>query len=149
VCDRGFALSLMIDPWVVAPVLSQPSLPLPLSAAHRADLGISPTELEEVTARVQSGVSVLGLRFTEDRVCPRERFETLRRELDSGFEEIQIDSRPGNPDQIPVEAHSVLTVHLVDQAGHPTYRALERVLGMFEERLLRARAAPPPGPNET
>jgi len=32
-------------------------------------------------------------------------------------------------------AHSVLTEELVDEDGHPTKQALERVLGFFEERL--------------
>jgi hypothetical protein len=82
----GFALSLMVDPCVMAPVLSQPSLPLPVTAGHRAALGISPAELAEVKARCGQGVTVLGLRFTGDRLCPPERFATLRRELGAGFE---------------------------------------------------------------
>ena len=83
---------------------------------------------------------MLGLRFTHDRMCPGERFETLRRALGSGFEGIEIDSGPGNPHGIPRTAHSVLTVDLVDRPGHPTHEALERVLARFRERLLTAHA---------
>ena len=132
----GFALALMVDPSVMAPVLSQPSCPFPISAAHRAAIDVSPEELATVKQRVAGGVPVLGLRFTHDRACPPERFETLRRELGSGFEAIEINSGPGNPHGIPQKAHSVLTVDLVDREGHPTRAALDRVLRFFRERLL-------------
>jgi hypothetical protein len=84
---------------------------------------------------VQAGCGVLGLRFSADFMCPHARFVQLRHELGSGFEGIEIDSGPGNPYGIPKKAHSVLTEDLVDEAGHPTREALERVLGMFRERL--------------
>ena len=72
---------------------------------------------------------MLGLRFSADRGCPAERFATLRRELGGGFEAIEVDSSPANPYGIPGRAHAVLTVDLVDEAGHPTRVALDRVLG--------------------
>jgi dienelactone hydrolase len=75
------------------------------------------------------------MRFTADPLCPPERFETLRRELGEGFEGIEIDSSPGNPHGFGREAHSVVTTELVDEAGHPTRDALDRVLGLFRERL--------------
>ncbi len=78
---------------------------------------------------------MLGLRFTADPMCPAERFATLRRELGAGFEAIEIDSGSGNPHGIPRTAHSVVTQDLVDEAGHPTRVALERVLAFFQERL--------------
>jgi dienelactone hydrolase len=84
----------------------------------------------------EEGARVLGLRFTEDPYVPPERFETLRRELGDGFESIEIDSGRGNPHGIKRTAHSVVTVDLVDEEGHPTRAALERVLGFFRERLL-------------
>lgn len=136
-CLTGnFALSLMVDEAVMAPVLSQPSLPFPIGKARRAGLHVSPAELSVVKKRSAAGCGVLGLRFTHDPMCPPERFEALRRELGSGFEGIEIDSGPGNPHGIPRSAHSVLTKDLVDQEGHPTRAALDRVLGFFRERLL-------------
>ncbi len=138
-CLTGnFALALMVDPSVLAPVLSQPSLPFPLTAAHRAALHLSNAELVEVRRRTREGCGVLGLRFTADPMCPAARFATLRRELGDGFEGIEIDSSPGNPHGIPRSAHSVLTTHLVDAEGHPTRAALDRVLALFRERLLGA-----------
>ncbi len=132
----GFALSLMVDPCVMAPVLSQPSLPtLPLTKQRKAALGISPEEFALARARARAGTKVLGLRFTGDPLCPAERFETLRRELGDGFEGMEIDSSPGNPHGIPRDAHGVLTNHFVDREGHPTREALDRVLAMFRERL--------------
>ena len=132
----GFALSLMVDEVVMAPVLSQPAMPL-FGSGHGAALGISDSQLEIVKERAQTGVSVLGLRFSGDPKCPPERFATLKRELgSSGFEAIEIDSSKGNPYNIPEDAHSVLTTELVFKDGHPTKEALDRVLAFFKERLL-------------
>jgi dienelactone hydrolase len=135
-CLTGnFALALMVDESVMAPVLSQPSLPFPVTRAHRAALHLSPEALEVVKRRAAAGCGVLGLRFTHDPLCPGERFERLRQELGSGFEAIEIDSSRGNPHGIKRTAHSVLTLDLVDAEGHPTRAALERVLAFFRERL--------------
>ena len=137
-CLTGnFALALMVDPSVAAPVLSQPSLPFPISARHRAGLHVSDEELATIRTRVIAGCPVLGMRFTHDVTCPGERFDTLRRELGTGFEAIEIDSGPGNRHGIARSAHSVLTNDLVDAAGHPTRTALDRVLAFFHERLRR------------
>ena len=136
-CLTGnFALALMVDPWVMAPVLSQPSLPFPLGAERRAALHISDGDLEIVKKRVrEEGQCLLGLRFTHDPTCPGERFDRLRRELGDGFEAIEIDSSPGNPNGLTRASHSVLTNDLVDEQGHPTREALDRVLAFFAERL--------------
>ncbi len=135
-CLTGnFALSLMVDPSVMAPVLSQPSLPFGVSKAHREALHVSDEELAVARQRASEGCGVLGLRFTHDPMCPPERFETLRREFGESFEAIEIDSSSGNPHQIPRAAHSVVTNDLVDEAGHPTRAALDRVLAVFHERL--------------
>ena len=134
----GFALAMMVDNTVVAPVLSQPSMPFPVSRAHRCDLGISDADLAQVRARCAAGTPVMGLRFTGDWTSPAERFERLRQELGDRFIGIEIDSRPGNPHGIPRGAHAVVTGDLVDAPGHPTRIALDRVIGFFRERLVRA-----------
>ena len=132
----GFALGMMVDEHLLAPVLSQPSLPIAVTKKQRADIGLSPGDLARVKERVGEGVCVLGLRFTGDRLVPRERFETLRRELGDGFVAVEIDSSPGNPHGIRRAAHSVLTDDLVDEPGHPTHDALTQVLDLFRDRLL-------------
>jgi dienelactone hydrolase len=131
----GFALAMMVDDTVVAPVLSQPSMPFPISGARRGDLGISDDDLVKVRARCAAGTPVMGLRFTADRAVPGERFARLREELGDRFLGIEIDSGPGNPHGLPGNAHSVLTHHLVDEPGHPTRVALDRVIAFFRERL--------------
>jgi dienelactone hydrolase len=136
-CLTGnFALALMLDQAVMAPVLSQPSLPFSLTKKHKRDLHVSDAQLQCIKQRIKGGkVKVLGLRFTGDFMCPPERFARLREELGAGFEGIEIDSSPGNPDRIPGMAHSVVTRDLVDVAGHPTHAALQRVLGFFAQQL--------------
>jgi dienelactone hydrolase len=135
----GFALAMMVDPVVVAPVLSQPSLPLPLGKKRQAALGISDADLRIVKDRVADGCEVLGLRFTNDPVVRAARFETLRRELGDGFIGVEIDSSPSNPHGIKKGAHSVVTNDLVDEEGHPTRDALDQVLEHFRTRLQIAR----------
>ena len=131
----GFALAMMVDDRMLAPVLSQPSLPLSLTKKHRADVGISDADLARVKERVADGTCVLGLRFTGDMMVPAARFETLRHELGDGFIAVEIDSSPGNPHGIKRIAHSVLTNDFVDEPGHPTVEALDQVLAFFAARL--------------
>jgi dienelactone hydrolase len=131
----GFALAMMVDDVVQAPVLSQPSLPFGVTPARRRDLGIDDATLARVRARADAGVCVLGLRFTHDVLVPDERFQRLRDELGDRFIAIEIDSGPGNPHGISRFAHSVLVLDRVDRPGHPTRIALDRVIAFFRERL--------------
>lgn len=137
-CFTGnFALALAVDSSVVAPVLCQPSLPVAFSAEARSGLHLSPEELAVVKNRIKTeDLSVLGVRFSHDFMCPKSRFDRLRAELGDGFEAIEIDSGPGNVHGIPRIAHSVVTIDLVDQEGHPTRQALDRIIGYFQEKLL-------------
>jgi dienelactone hydrolase len=131
----GFALGMMVGGDVVAPVLSQPSLPLPLGRSRASDLGLSPGDLAAVKAQVAAGTPVLGLRFTNDRACPPARFDRLRAELGDGFIAVELDSSPHNPYGHPTSAHSVLTENLDDREGTPTRAALDQVLDFLAERL--------------
>jgi hypothetical protein len=126
---------MAVEPAVWAPVVSQPGLPAPVTAAKRAAVGLDPADLTAIKARTHQGLCVLGLRFSADRGCPAQRFQRLRRELGAAFEGIEVDSSPGNPYGIPTRAHAVLTVDLVDAPGHPTRAALDRVLAFLDQRL--------------
>lgn len=137
----GFALAMMVDDVVVAPVLSQPSLPFPVGRRRKADIGISDADLARVKEQVAGGAAVLGLRFTGDPFCRPERFETLRRELGEGFVAVELDSSEGNPHGHPKAAHSVLTEHLVDREGTPTRKALDQVLDFLQQRLQLSRGS--------
>jgi dienelactone hydrolase len=132
----GFALGMMVDETMLAPVLSQPSLPFPIGNKRKASVGISDADFDRVKKRATQGACVLGLRFTADPAVPPERFDTLRRELGDAFIAVEIDSSRGNPHGIKKRAHSVLTMDLVDEPGHPTRAALEQVLAFLQERLL-------------
>ncbi len=141
-CFSGnFALTLGLDPHLLAPVLSQPSLPLPLSPSHQRALHATP---EAIAALRTRACPVLALRFSADRLVPTARFEALREALGPLAETIEIDNAKGNVHGIKRTAHSVLTNDLVDAVGHPTRAALERVLGFLRERLLPSTSGLPP-----
>jgi dienelactone hydrolase len=137
----GIVLSLLVDDTVLAPVLSQPALPLllpfpgvsPVDARKRA-LGISPDVLAEAVKR-SAMAPILGYRFQTDTTCPRERFETLRQTFGENFHGTEIPTGPENPGNIPNGSHSVLTAAFVDEPGHPTRKALDEVLARFKRQL--------------
>jgi dienelactone hydrolase len=132
----GFALAAAVDDSVLAPVLSQPSLPLPLTPKQRRDPGLSEAELKIVERRAaEEGLCALGLRFSEDPLVPAARFKTLKDRLGDAFEVIEINSRPGNEHGFSKGAHSVLTLEVREVDGHPAYEARKRVVEFLTERL--------------
>lgn len=132
----GFALAAAVDDSVLAPVLSQPSVPLPLTRRHRRDPGLSEPELNRVAERAaEEGLCAMGLRFSEDKVVPRERFVTLKERLGDAFEVIEIPSGPGNEGGFSKAAHSVLTDEVREVDGHPAYEARKRVVEFLTQRL--------------
>jgi len=136
-CFTGnFALTLMIETCVKAPVVCQPFLPLPLTPTLKRSLHLSQEDLNIIkTKTFDSELKVLGLRFSDDATSPSERFKCLKNALGNGFEEIEIDSSPGNAHQISPRAHSVLTADFNSNTDHPTYQAREQIFRFFEERL--------------
>ncbi|HET9876827.1 MAG TPA: dienelactone hydrolase family protein [Mycobacterium sp.] len=132
----GFALAAAVDDSVLAPVLSQPSVPLPLTRAQRRNAGVSDVELNVVADRAANeGLCAMGLRFSEDKLAPGDRFQTLKDRLGDAFEVIEIDSSPGNPYGFSRMAHSVLTEEVRKVDGHPAYEARKRVVEFLTERL--------------
>ncbi|NUS13060.1 MAG: dienelactone hydrolase [Streptomyces sp.] len=135
----GFALAAAVEDVVLAPVLSQPALPFPVGGGRAADPGVSEQELAAVVTRTkESGLCLLGLRFSEDKVSRRDRFQTLRSSLGDAFEVIELDSAKGNAGGFKASAHSVLTEEVRDVAGHPALAARERVVEFLRERLAPA-----------
>jgi len=132
----GFGLAMMLDPVVVAPVLSQPATPFPIGKQRKASLGLSSEDWAKVEQRVEDGCAVMGLRFTDDTAVPDERFATLRDHLGDNFIAVEIDSSEGNEYGINAKAHSVLTEDLVDEPGHPTQKALAQTVEFLQAQLV-------------
>lgn len=138
-CFTGnFALSMMLEPAMLAPVLAQPSLPLDDPAALESD----PQELAAIRARLdREGLTVLAYRFEGDRHCRAERFAAYRAALGERFIGRVLPDTAANPDPPPffrhvvASPHSVLTAHLVDAAGEPTRQARDDVLAFLRQRL--------------
>lgn len=104
-CVTGnFLLTMTLNPWVVAPVLAHPSFPLPLTGKKAAALHVTPETLENARRRIRKeGMKVLGVRFTGNLLfCRAPRFETLRRELGQGFEEIKVPGKSAKPHPKPL-----------------------------------------------
>jgi dienelactone hydrolase len=132
----GFALAAAVDASVLAPVMSQPSLPMPLTPRQRADSGVTDAELKIIEKRAaDEGLCALGLRFSGDPLVPAERFRTLKDRLGDAFEVIELDSAKGNPAGFGRMAHSVLTLEVRETEGQPAYMARRRVVEFLKERL--------------
>jgi dienelactone hydrolase len=128
----GYALAMMTEPSVVAPVLSQPSNPI-FGKNKQFKTDASPAEIKCAKDRMEKeDLSMIGLRFFKDGFVPEERFDTYRREFGPRFEAIEIDPKDARPG--PGGAHSVLTINLKDEPGSPTKLAEERVIQFFRER---------------
>lgn len=139
-CFTGnFALSMMLEPAVIAPVLCQPSMPL----EDKAALESPPVELDAVRERLErDDLTVQGYRFAGDRFCTAQRFAAYSAALGSRFEGHVLPDAAANTRDLPPffehvikGAHSVVTVHLVDEAGQPTLAARDEILAFFANRL--------------
>ncbi|MFD9890546.1 dienelactone hydrolase family protein [Amycolatopsis sp. NPDC059027] len=132
----GFALAMAVDDRLLAPVLSQPSLPLAIGRRRAGTIDISAADLAVVKDRcAREGLQVLGMRFRGDKFVPEARFGFLRRELGDAFVAVELDDEDANPEGV-LPPHSVLTEHLVDSPGTPTRIALDQVLDLFRTKLL-------------
>jgi dienelactone hydrolase len=134
----GFALSMAVDPVVLAPVLSQPGMPV----TKAAGLDIAPADLAKVKARTRDdGLEIQGYRFDGDPLSKGEKFTTLRREFGDAFTGIEIPDSAGNPNSPLARArkppHSVFTGDLIDAEGEITKSAVMEVTGFFTRALVR------------
>jgi hypothetical protein len=116
----GFALGMMVDDHMVAPVLSQPSMPFNVTKSRAGDLNLSPDDQIAVVRRAEEGCQVLGLRFTGDKLVG-DRFESLRKLIGDAFIAIELPSQNKKD-------HSVLT----EQRDEPS---VQRVIEFFNEKL--------------
>ena len=130
----GFALSMAVDPVVLAPVLSQPSMP-----PRKPDqIDISAADMAKVQARVRDeGLRVRGYRFEGDDLCRPARFEALQAALGPGFVGKSFADSVANPDG-RTPPHSVFTGDLIDAEGQPTRAAVDEVIAHFKAVLWTA-----------
>jgi dienelactone hydrolase len=138
-CFTGnFALTMMLEPAMLAPVLSQPSLPLD----DPAGVEIAPEELAAVRERLQrEDLTVMAYRFAGDRFCKAQRFAAYSEALGERFVGHVLPDSAANPEpppffeQVVASPHSVVTAHLIDEAGQPTIAARDEILAFFTRRL--------------
>ncbi len=141
-CFTGnFALTMMLEDCVLAPVLSQPSLPL----NDPAGLEIAPDDIAAVRARLdRDDLTVRAYRFAGDRFCTAQRFAAYAEKLGQRFEPRVLPDSAANPNPPPFFAryvetpHSVVTAHLIDAAGEPTIAARDEIIAFFKARLTLA-----------
>ena len=151
-CWTGnFALSMMLEPVMLAPVLSQPSLPL----NDPAGIEISPEDVKAVRQRLeQENLTVLAYRFEGDKFCRAQRFAAYSQALGTRFKGRVLPDSAANPDVPPFFAthvttpHSVVTAHLIDAAGQPTLEARDEILAFFAQRLAQATRIDAPCPDD-
>lgn len=131
-CFTGnFAINLMLEPCVLAPVLSQPSLPL----GRAAGLHISEEELAQVKARLnEDNLTVRAYRFSGDPLCRAARFSAYQQALGDRFCGKVLADEAARQDT-GMAPHSVVTLHLIDEEGEPTRQALDEIIEFFCHRL--------------
>jgi len=138
-CFTGnFALSMMLESSVLAPVVAQPSLPLD----NPAGIDMSTDEMAEVKERLErEDLTVMAYRFEGDQFCKAQRFEAYKNALGDRFVARELPDSAANPDVAPffknfvTSPHSVVTAHLIDEAGQPTISARDEILAFFASRL--------------
>ncbi len=138
-CFTGnFALTMMLEPSMLAPVLSQPSLPLD----EPGGLEIAPEELTAVRERLErEDLTVMAYRFAGDSFCKAQRFAAYAEALGDRFVPRVLPDSAANPDappffeQVVASPHSVVTAHLIDEQGQPTIAARDEILSFFAQRL--------------
>lgn len=140
-CMSGnFALTLALDPWVTAPVSSQPGLPATTPFSNR-DGGLQMSQAEKDALAERSDVDVMALRFEGDTLCKAARFEAIRAVVgDQRFQSHVIADEHRNPDGPLKYPHSVLTADLVDADDGVTKQKLREVIGFLQARVLPATA---------
>ena len=138
-CFTGnFALTMMREPSMLAPVLSQPSSPM----GDPAGIEIARDEIESIRQRLErEDLSVLAYRFEGDQFCTAQRFAAYSEALGERFVGRVLPDDAANSDVAPFFARyvacprSVVTAHLIDEAGQPTIAARDEILAFFVRRL--------------
>jgi len=115
----GYALAMMLDDSVAAPVVAQPATPFAIGRKRAASLSLSPVDQDAMVARATGGCPVLGLRYRDDKATGT-RFRTLETLLGDNFVGVEFEGK----------GHATLTEHRQQEA-------VDRVIAFLGERLHR------------
>ncbi len=145
-CLTGaFAIPLVLDPWVTAPVASQPAVPMSWryaitgfgKGAWARELNVTDTELTQAARRLETErLTLLAFRFKTDRISVPEKIERLREACGDRLESHTYATPWWRFVRPP---HAVLTEEY-DKASdaspdHPTRQALARLVSFLQEHL--------------
>ncbi len=135
-CMTGnFALSLVLEQTVIAPVASQPAMPANYWVA-KSKKALHMSEQERDALRDRTDIDVMALRFEGDPTCTAARFDALQELVGTErLRRIELEDSAQNPDGNPYP-HAVLTKDLVDEEGSLTMRARDSVISFLQEKLL-------------
>ncbi|MGL5851322.1 MAG: dienelactone hydrolase family protein [Phycicoccus sp.] len=146
-CFTGnFALTMALEPAVIAPVVNHPSLPLDDQGALELDDEDAATLRERFAAQ---DLTVLAYRFDSDRWCTAQRFAAYAALLGDAFDGRVLPGSTANTRPPPFftehvgTAHGVVTAHLVDEQGHPTIDARDEIIAFLLARLRPEGSSPP------
>ena len=139
-CFTGnFALTMTLEPAVIAPVVNHPSLPLDDPAGLEIERRGRARRPRPHRARRTEGSGVPIRQATGGApvsVSPPTKRSSVTPSTAESFRAAyaNADSPPFFRDVV-ASPHSVVTAHLVDEHGHPTLKARDEILAFLTERL--------------
>lgn len=146
-CLTGaFAIPLILEPCVTAPVAAQPGAPF--SVPFRAlgigrgqwmsQLNISDDDLQHAADRARAeGLTLLTFRFSTDRVCPAERVQRLQKTFGAQLESHELQSNSVWRTLVS-PPHATLTEEYdraPNRGDDPTRMIFERVVAFLRGRI--------------
>lgn len=144
-CLTGaFVIPLILEPCVVAPVISQPSIPFSTiylctglgGTKWGCQLNVSDAEIAAAATRLgHENITLLAFRFEEDRLCPKTRFDRLREEFRSQLEAHEYECG-STLRRWFAPRHSVLTEeYSASPHENPSRAAFRRLCDFLRENL--------------
>ncbi|GAB4395557.1 MAG: dienelactone hydrolase family protein [Microscillaceae bacterium] len=131
----GFAIPMMVEPSLVAPVLSQPATPPNLGKSYQTAFGCSDEDLAHAHHRVKTeNIPIKAYRFSQDKLVPRARMEAYQAYFGEYFQYQELDCARQKP--YGKGCHSVFTLDYVDEPGHPTHEALQDLIEYLKKQLV-------------
>ena len=144
----GFAIPLVLERAVVAPVCAQPAVPFSKryvalgigKGPWARALNVSDDDVRGAAARLErDDLKLLAFRFDSDRICVADKMDRLEAEFGDRVEVHELQTPWWSRVRLPTPPHAVFTYEYekAKNAGpnHPTRRAFETLVGFFSTRL--------------